>query len=117
MAEYHRNMGLRVSVLADSTSRWAEALREVSNRLGEMPSDSGFPAYVGGRLASFYERAGQVKCLGNPERKGSTTIFGVVSPPGSDFTDPVTRATAGIVQNLWGLDKGLAEILHFPAVN
>lgn len=91
-------MGFNVAMMADSTSRWAEALREISGRLGEMPADSGYPAYLAARLASFYERAGKVKCLGNPERDGSVTIVGAVSPPGGDFSDPVTAATLGIVQ-------------------
>ena len=91
-------MGLHVSMMADSTSRWAEALREISGRLAEMPADSGYPAYLGSRLASFYERAGRVRCLGNPGREGSVSIVGAVSPPGGDFSDPVTSATLGIVQ-------------------
>ena len=91
-------MGYNVSMMADSTSRWAEALREISGRLAEMPADSGYPAYLGARLASFYERAGRVKALGNPEREGSVSIVGAVSPPGGDFADPVTSATLGIVQ-------------------
>jgi len=110
-------MGYNVSMMADSTSRWAEALREISGRLAEMPADSGYPAYLGARLASFYERAGRVKCLGNPEREGSVSIVGAVSPPGGDFSDPVTSATLGIVQVFWGLDKKLAQRKHFPSVN
>ena len=98
LAEYFRDMGLHVSMMADSTSRWAEALREISGRLAEMPADSGYPAYLGSRLASFYERAGRVRCLGNPGREGSVSIVGAVSPPGGDFSDPVTSATLGIVQ-------------------
>uniref|UniRef100_A0A8B9ZUP5 H(+)-transporting two-sector ATPase n=1 Tax=Anas zonorhyncha TaxID=75864 RepID=A0A8B9ZUP5_9AVES len=98
LSEYFRDMGYHVSMMADSTSRWAEALREISGRLAEMPADSGYPAYLGARLASFYERAGRVKCLGNPEREGSVSIVGAVSPPGGDFSDPVTSATLGIVQ-------------------
>merc|ERR1711976_861753 len=117
LAEYFRDMGLNVSMMADSTSRWAEALREISGRLAEMPADSGYPAYLGARLASFYERAGRVKCLGNPEREGSVSIVGAVSPPGGDFSDPVTSATLGIVQVFWGLDKKLAQRKHFPSVN
>lgn len=117
LSEYFRDMGLHVSMMADSTSRWAEALREISGRLAEMPADSGYPAYLGARLASFYERAGRVKCLGNPEREGSVTIVGAVSPPGGDFSDPVTSATLGIVQVFWGLDKKLAQRKHFPSVN
>ncbi|CAB3397285.1 unnamed protein product [Caenorhabditis bovis] len=117
LAEYFRDMGLNVAMMADSTSRWAEALREISGRLGEMPADSGYPAYLAARLASFYERAGRVKCLGNPEREGSVTIVGAVSPPGGDFADPVTSATLGIVQVFWGLDKKLAQRKHFPSIN
>ncbi|CAK9304422.1 unnamed protein product [Gordionus sp. m RMFG-2023] len=117
LAEYFRDMGYNVAMMADSTSRWAEALREISGRLAEMPADSGYPAYLGARLASFYERAGRVKCLGNPEREGSVSIVGAVSPPGGDFSDPVTSATLGIVQVFWGLDKKLAQRKHFPSVN
>jgi len=117
LAEYFRDMGYHVSMMADSTSRWAEALREISGRLAEMPADSGYPAYLGARLASFYERAGKVVCLGNPNRVGSVTIVGAVSPPGGDFSDPVTSATLGIVQVFWGLDKKLAQRKHFPSVN
>merc|ERR1712113_733118 len=104
-------------MMADSTSRWAEALREISGRLAEMPADAGYPAYLGARLASFYERSGKVTCLGAPEREGSITIVGAVSPPGGDFTDPVTSATLSIVQVFWGLDKKLAQRKHFPSVN
>ena len=104
--------------MADSTSRWAEALREISGRLAEMPADSGYPAYLGARLASFYERAGKVQCAGTrPERSGSVTIVGAVSPPGGDFSDPVTAATLSIVQVFWGLDKKLAQRKHFPSLN
>jgi len=110
-------MGYNVSMMADSTSRWAEALREISGRLAEMPADSGYPAYLASRLASFYERAGKVKCLGSPDRTGSVTIVGAVSPPGGDFSDPVTSATLSIVQVFWGLDKKLAQRKHFPSVN
>nr|AYV89015.1 hypothetical protein LOTGIDRAFT_185986 [Tetranychus truncatus] len=117
LSEYFRDMGYHVSMMADSTSRWAEALREISGRLAEMPADSGYPAYLSARLASFYERAGRVKCLGNPEREGSVTIVGAVSPPGGDFSDPVTSATLGIVQVFWGLDKKLAQRKHFPSIN
>jgi len=117
LAEYFRDMGYNVSMMADSTSRWAEALREISGRLAEMPADSGYPAYLGARLASFYERAGKVVCIGNPQRNGSVTIVGAVSPPGGDFSDPVTSATLGIVQVFWGLDKKLAQRKHFPSVN
>ncbi|KAK4373901.1 hypothetical protein RND71_004578 [Anisodus tanguticus] len=117
IAEYFRDMGYNVSMMADSTSRWAEALREISGRLAEMPADSGYPAYLASRLASFYERAGKVQCLGGPDRTGSVTIVGAVSPPGGDFSDPVTSATLGIVQVFWGLDKKLAQRKHFPSVN
>lgn len=98
LAEYFRDMGYHFSMMGDSTSRWAEALREISGRLAEMPADSGYPAYLGARLASFYERAGRVMCLGGPKREGSVTIVGAVSPPGGDFSDPVTAATLSIVQ-------------------
>merc|ERR1712063_232555 len=117
LSEYFRDMGYNVAMMADSTSRWAEALREISGRLAEMPADAGYPAYLGARLASFYERSGRVQCLGNPAREGSITIVGAVSPPGGDFTDPVTSATLSIVQVFWGLDKKLAQRKHFPSVN
>uniref|UniRef100_A0A7S4JX23 H(+)-transporting two-sector ATPase n=1 Tax=Paramoeba aestuarina TaxID=180227 RepID=A0A7S4JX23_9EUKA len=117
LAEYYRDQGYNVAMMADSTSRWAEALREISGRLAEMPADSGYPAYLGARLASFYERAGRVIALGQPERHGSVTIVGAVSPPGGDFTDPVTASTLAIVQCFWGLDKKLAQRKHFPSVN
>ncbi|EJU05302.1 vacuolar ATP synthase catalytic subunit A [Dacryopinax primogenitus] len=117
LAEYWRDQGSNVAMMADSTSRWAEALREISGRLAEMPADSGYPAYLGTKLASFYERAGKVTCLGSPERTGSVSIVGAVSPPGGDFSDPVTAATLSIVQVFWGLDKKLAQRKHFPSVN
>jgi len=117
LAEYFRDQGSNVSMMADSTSRWAEALREISGRLAEMPADSGYPAYLGTKLASFYERAGKVTALGNPVRQGTVSIVGAVSPPGGDFSDPVTSATLGIVQVFWGLDKKLAQRKHFPSVN
>ncbi|CAG8463372.1 7202_t:CDS:10 [Ambispora leptoticha] len=117
LSEYFRDQGKNAAMMADSTSRWAEALREISGRLAEMPADSGYPAYLGARLASFYERAGKVTCLGNPKREGSVTVVGAVSPPGGDFSDPVTSATLGIVQVFWGLDKKLAQRKHFPSVN
>ncbi|KAG1322890.1 hypothetical protein G6F62_009984 [Rhizopus arrhizus] len=117
LSEYFRDMGKNVAMMADSTSRWAEALREISGRLAEMPADSGYPAYLGARLASFYERAGRVTCLGNPSREGSVTVVGAVSPPGGDLSDPVTTSTLGIVQVFWGLDKKLAQRKHFPSVN
>jgi V-type H+-transporting ATPase subunit A len=117
LSEYFRDMGYNVSMMADSTSRWAEALREISGRLAEMPAENGFPAYLGARLASFYERAGRVVCIGNPQREGSVSIVGAVSPPGGDFSDPVTAQTLSIVQVFWGLDKKLAQRKHFPSVN
>lgn len=117
LAEYFRDQGMNVSMMADSTSRWAEALREISGRLGEMPADSGYPAYLGARLAAFYERAGRVQCRGSPAREGTVTVVGAVSPPGGDFSDPVTAATLSIVQVFWGLDKKLAQRKHFPSVN
>jgi V-type H+-transporting ATPase subunit A len=118
LAEYYRDMGYNIAMLADSSSRWAEALREISGRLAEMPADSGFPAYLGARLASFYERAGKVKCIGGPERTGSVTVVGAVSPPGGDLAgDPVTSATLQVVQVFWGLDKKLAQRKHFPSVS
>ncbi|EME81676.1 uncharacterized protein MYCFIDRAFT_57218 [Pseudocercospora fijiensis CIRAD86] len=116
-AEYFRDQGKNVAMMADSTSRWAEALREISGRLGEMPADQGFPAYLGAKLASFYERAGKVISLGSPDRSGSISIVGAVSPPGGDFSDPVTTSTLGIVQVFWGLDKKLAQRKHFPSIN
>ena len=117
LAEYMRDMGMNVAMMADSTSRWAEALREISGRLAEMPADSGYPAYLGARLASFYERSGKAVLLGLPERTGSISIVGAVSPPGGDFSDPVCSATLGIVQVFWGLDKKLAQRKHFPSLN
>lgn len=117
LSEYFRDQGYNVAMMADSTSRWAEALREISGRLAEMPADSGYPAYLGSKLASFYERAGRVTCLGSPERQGSVSIVGAVSPPGGDFSDPVTASTLGIVGAFWGLDKKLAQRKHFPSVN
>ena len=117
LAEYFRDMGYNVAMMADSTSRWAEALREISGRLAEMPADSGFPAHLGSKLASFYERAGKITCHGSPHREGSISIVGAVSPPGGDFSDPVTSATLDIFQVFWGLDKKLAQRKHFPSVN
>jgi len=117
LAEYFRDMGYNVAMMADSTSRWAEALREVSGRLAEMPADSGYPAYLAARLASFYERSGKVKCLGDPERTGAITVVGAVSPPGGDMSEPVTVSTLNIVQVFWGLDKKLAQRKHFPSLN
>ena len=117
MAEYYRDMGYHVTLIADSTSRWAEALREISGRLGEMPVERGYPAYLPDRLAEFYERAGRVKCLGRPEREGSVTIVAAVSPPGGDFNEPVTVHTLRFVGAMWALDTDLAYRRHFPAIN
>lgn len=117
ISEYFRDQGMNVSMMADSSSRWAEALREISGRLAEMPADSGYPAYLSARLSLFYERAGSVRCLGSPDRLGSVSIIGAVSPPGGDFSDPVTTATLGIVQVFWGLDKRLAQRKHFPSID
>jgi len=118
IAEYFRDQGYNVSLMADSTSRWAEALREISGRLGEMPADSGYPAYLSSRLAAFYERGGLVECKGSyAQRQGSITIVGAVSPPSEDMSDPVTTATLSIVQCFWGLDKRLAQKKHFPSLN
>ncbi|KAK9419820.1 putative H(+)-transporting two-sector ATPase [Seiridium unicorne] len=117
VAEYFRDQGMNVAMMADSSSRWAEALREISGRLGEMPADQGFPAYLSAKLASFYERAGKIQALGSPEREGSVSIVGAVSPPGGDFSDPVTSSTLSIVQVFWGLDKKLAQRKHFPSIN
>ncbi len=115
IAEYYRDMGYDVALMADSTSRWAEALREISGRLEEMPAEEGFPAYLASRLAAFYERAGQVTTLGN--RKGSLTLIGAVSPPGGDFSEPVTMHTKRFVRSFWALDKELASARYFPAIN
>ncbi|KAK4694153.1 V-type H+-transporting ATPase subunit A, partial [Lecanoromycetidae sp. Uapishka_2] len=117
VAEYFRDQGKAVAMIADSTSRWAEALREISGRLGEMPADQGFPAYLGSKLASFYERAGVCSTLGSPERSGSVSIIGAVSPPAGDYSEPVTSSTLSIVQVFWGLDKKLAQRKHFPSIN
>ena len=118
LAEYFRDQGKNVAMMADSTSRWAEALREISGRLAEMPADSGYPAYLGSKLASFYERAGKANCLGSPARQGTVSIVGAVSPPGGDFgSDPVTSSTLNIVQVFWGLSKKLAQRKHFPSVD
>ena len=117
LAEYFRDQGKNVSMIADSSSRWAEALREISGRLGEMPADQGFPAYLGAKLASFYERAGKASVLGSPDRIGSVSIVAAVSPAGGDFSDPVTTSTLGITQVFWGLDKKLAQRKHFPSIN
>ena len=118
IAEYFRDMGYSVALMADSTSRWAEALREMSGRLEEMPGEEGYPAYLGSRLAQFYERAGMVNCLGSDEnRVGSLTAIGAVSPPGGDTSEPVSQATLRIVKVFWGLDSSLAYKRHFPAIN
>ena len=117
IAEYFRDMGYDVAVIADSTSRWAEALREMSGRLEEMPGEEGYPAYLASRLAQFYERAGCVKCLGSDDRFGSLTAIGAVSPPGGDTSEPVSQATMRIVKVFWGLDSSLAYARHFPAIN
>lgn len=117
IAEYFRDMGYSVSIMADSTSRWAEALREMSGRLEEMPGDEGYPAYLGSRLADYYERAGKVICLGNDGREGAVTAIGAVSPPGGDLSEPVTQATLRIVKVFWGLDAQLAYKRHFPSIN
>ena len=117
IAEYFRDMGYSVALMADSTSRWAEALREMSGRLEEMPGEEGYPAYLGSRLAQFYERAGHVICLGRDGREGALSAIGAVSPPGGDISEPVSQATLRIVKVFWGLDANLAYKRHFPAVN
>jgi len=117
MAEYFRDMGYDVLLVADSTSRWAEAMREIGGRLEEMPGEEGFPAYLGSSLSSFYERSGRVRCLGDPERTGSVTVVGAVSPPGADFSEPVTQNTLRIVEALYSLDVALANRRHFPAIS
>jgi len=117
IAEYFRDMGYNVALMADSTSRWAEALREISGRLEEMPGEEGYPAYLASRLAEFYERAGQVKVIGSEEKTGSVTVVGAVSPPGGDFSEPVTQNTLRIVKVFWALDADLAHKRHFPSIN
>ena len=117
IAEYYRDMGYDVALMADSTSRWAEALREISGRLEEMPGEEGFPAYLGTRLADFYERAGRVVTLGKEKRFGSVSIVGAVSPPGGDFSEPVSQNTLRVVSAFWALDTNLADRRHFPAIN
>ncbi|MBU6391117.1 MAG: V-type ATP synthase subunit A [Planctomycetota bacterium] len=117
IAEYYRDMGYSVALMADSTSRWGEAMREISSRLEEMPGEEGFPTYLGSRMASFYERAGNVICLGSDERQGSLSVIGAVSPPGGDFSEPVTQATLRVVKAFWGLDDRLASQRQFPAIN
>lgn len=117
IGEYFRDMGYSVALMADSTSRWAEALREISGRMEEMPGEEGYPAYLGTRVASFYERAGKVICLGKDNRIGSLSLIGAVSPPGGDLTDPVVQMTLRVVKVFWGLDDRLAYQRHFPAIN
>jgi len=117
LAEYFRDMGYSVATMADSTSRWAEAMREISGRLEEMPGEEGFPAYLASRIASFYERAGSVICLGADGRAGTVSLIGAVSPPGGDLSEPVVQATLRVVKVFWGLDDALAAQRHFPAIN
>ena len=117
VAEYFRDQGYDVAMLSDSTSRWGEALREVSSRLEEMPAEDGYPAYLATRLAGFYERAGAVQCLGTPERTGSVTIVGAVSPAGGDFSEPITQHSLRLAGCFWALDTALSRQRHFPAVN
>jgi len=117
IAEYYRDMGNSVALMADSTSRWGEAMREISGRLEEMPGEEGFPTYLSSRLASFYERAGNVVCMGSDERQGSLSVIGAVSPPGGDFSEPVTQSTLRVVKAFWGLDDRLASQRQFPAIN
>ncbi|GMV91791.1 MAG: V-type ATP synthase alpha chain [Candidatus Hydrogenedentota bacterium] len=117
IAEYFRDMGYSVALMADSTSRWAEAMREMSGRLEEMPGEEGYPAYLGSRIASFYERSGNVVCLGSEQREGSLSLIGAVSPPGGDLSEPVVQATLRVVKVFWGLDDKLAFARHFPAIN
>lgn len=117
IAEYYRDMGYDVALMADSTSRWAEAMREISGRLEEMPGEQGYPAYLASRLADFYERAGRMTVLGSADRTGSVTVIGSVSPPGGDFSEPVTQNTLRVVKVLWALDADLAHERHFPAIN
>ncbi|MGQ9602096.1 MAG: V-type ATP synthase subunit A [Candidatus Bipolaricaulia bacterium] len=117
IAEYFRDMGYSVALLADSTSRWAEAMREISGRLEEMPGEEGYPAYLGSRIADFYARAGRVICLGGPKREGSLSVIGAVSPPGGDLSEPVTQNTLRVVKVFWSLEDKLAYRRHFPAIN
>jgi len=117
LAEYYRDMGYNTALMADSTSRWAEAMREISGRLEEMPGEEGYPAYLASRLAQFYERSGRVLCLGSGDRMGSTTTIGAVSPPGGDFSEPVTQNTLRVTHVFWALDAKLADRRHFPAIN
>jgi len=117
IAEYYRDMGYDVALMADSTSRWAEAMREISGRLEEMPGEEGYPAYLASRLAEFYERAGRVKLLGSKTKEGSVSVMGAVSPPGGDFSEPVAQNTLRIVKVFWALDADLADRRHFPSIN
>ena len=117
IAEYFRDMGYSVAMMADSTSRWAEAMREISTRLEEMPAEEGYPAYLGARIASFYERAGKIECLGGPDRQGALSIIGAVSPPGGDLSDSVVQATLHVVKVFWSLQGRLAQQRHFPAID
>src|SRR3989475_8199319 len=117
MAEYFRDMGYRVALMADSTSRWAEALREISGRLEEMPGEEGYPAYLGRRLAEFYERGGKAVVISPEERVGSLTLVGAVSPPGGDFSEPVSQNTLRVTRVFWALDASLASRRHFPSIN
>ena len=117
IAEYYRDMGYSVSLMADSTSRWAEAMREISGRMEEMPGEEGYPAYLASRTAEFYERAGAAKLLGSTDREGALTVIGAVSPPGGDLSEPVSQATLRVVKTFWGLDDKLASRKHFPAIN
>jgi V/A-type H+-transporting ATPase subunit A len=117
IAEYYRDMGYSVALMADSTSRWAEAMREISGRMEEMPGEEGYPAYLSSRTAEFYERAGRVDCLGSDERVGALTVIGAVSPPGGDLSEPVSQATLRVTKCFWGLDGALAYKKHFPSIN
>jgi V/A-type H+-transporting ATPase subunit A len=117
IAEYYRDQGYRVALMADSHSRWAEALREIGARLQEMPGEEGYPTYLGDRIGKFYERAGPVVATGTPERSGSLTIISAISPPGGDLSEPVTQASLRVVGALWALDAGLAQQRQFPAVD
>jgi V/A-type H+-transporting ATPase subunit A len=117
VAEYYRDMGYRVAVMADSLSRWGEALREIAARLQEMPGEEGYPTYLGNRLGKFYERSGRVRALGRPERTGAVTLISAVSPPGGDFSEPVTQASLRVAGALWALDASLAHQRQFPAVD
>jgi V/A-type H+-transporting ATPase subunit A len=117
VAEYYRDMGYRVALMIDSASRWAEALREIAARLQEMPGEEGYPTYLASRLGRFFERAGRVHALGSPEREGSVTIIGAISPPGGDLSEPVTQAALRVTGAVWSLDASLAHQRHFPAVD